>query len=259
MKHSICHILGLLALVWGCSSSDTAEFVIEDAPKDRVCELISPDPLGRLMSLYILDENHFVVNTTDAVSLYGMDGTFCAEFNYESAINDFRVDGDMLYIYTAGGRSDHIIDVMNLRTGDIKGLCPASEAHKTSLSSVTGTALNVYDGHLLFAPKDKLEILTYSPKDTDTALEKALTSDSFKIQEVDNAQDISRSRKSLESFLNASSRTVYTFRKNKAFFLVALEGTSVRDENNKLSNDGRYYSFYRMDGMDEKIYLNSIY
>jgi len=179
---------------------------------------------------------------------YDINGNLISQYQYDSALNDFRVDGDILYIYTAGRRNESVIDILNLKDGTLNGINPASDAHKALSHSVNGMALDINNGHLLFAPKDRLEAFSYESDTDDARLLGSVQSDSFVVPEDINDKNLLSNRKKLDALLNGSSRTVFIFNREGAIFLVSLEGISERDEKNRLSNVGRYYSLYRLDG-----------
>ena len=179
---------------------------------------------------------------------YDLDGNYLAQYQYDSALNDFRIDGDRIYIYTAGRRDESIIDILNISDGQVMGIGPASDVHKALSHSVCGMPVGIQDGQCLFAPKDRLEVFRYVVSEGKSETVGTNVSETFTVDESGNDPGIARSRKKLDAFLNASSRTVYVFCRDKSVYLVAMEGISERDENNRLSNDGRYYSLYRMDG-----------
>lgn len=183
---------------------------------------------------------------------YDMDGNYIAQYKYDSALNDFRVYGDIIYIYTAGRRNESVIDILNLKEETLNGIYPASDAHKALSHSVNGMALGFYDGHLFFAPKDKLEALSYELDADEVKLVGSVSSDSFLVPEAGNDKNLVRDRKKLDAFLNGSSRTVFLYNRESSIYLVSLEGVSERDENNRLSNEGRFYSLYRLDGKNAR-------
>ena len=176
---------------------------------------------------------------------YDINGNHISQYQYDSALNDFRVDGDIVFIYTAGRRDESVIDILNLKDGTLNGINPASEALS---HSVNGMALDINNGQLLYAPKDRLEAFSYDPDTDEVKLLGSVQSDSFVVPADINDKNLLSNRKKLDAVLNGSSRTVFIFNREGATFLVSLEGVSERDEKNRLSNDGRYYSLYRLDG-----------
>lgn len=179
---------------------------------------------------------------------FDIDGNYISQYQYDSALNDFRVDGDIVFIYTVGRRNESVIDILNLKDGTLNGIHPASDAHKALSHSINGMALDINNGHLLFATKDRLDAFSYELDTDEIRLLGSVQSDSFVVLEDINDKNLLRNRKKLDASLNGSSRTVFIYKREGAIILVSLEGVSERDEKNRLSNDGRYYSLYRLDG-----------
>ena len=198
------------------------------------------------------DGNNLIVwdsNQTKFIK-YSREGEFLDEYPYSSAFVNFQVSGGIVYIYAPALHDDYILDVLNLSdlTTSSAGLC--SETHKILTHFYTSSPLYVDGKKILFAPLDKLTVFSMNGGSKEHVF-KSMESKSFKVLPTSNSErDIGNDMRKFDSFVLNSSYNVFLFERDGSPYLVSMEGSSSRGADKKISEEGRFYSLYRIDGHD---------
>ena len=159
---------------------------------------------------------------------YTLEGRFINAYPYESALSDFMVKDNLLYIYTAGNRGDCIIDIYDINDNSIIGKDDkCSEYHKLLTTTISSSPICLIDGLVYYSPKDKLEIRNLVNGNT----ERRLNSSSFHLNRRIKPDVIRSDRTEKQKFMSTTSYICGLLPHNDEFFVLSYEGTSTIIDN----------------------------
>ena len=290
-----CLVIGAAFIVLTSSCDSRSHLpAVEDAPEDILCKLKSVDPIDRIMSICIVDDNTFAISTSNRIMVFNLDGTyshdigrsgrakgefirpkqvrfdgnsffvwdsnqtkfiqyncsgeFMNEYPYSSAFVNFQISDEKAYIYAPARHDDYVIDILNLSDLATTSAGLSSETHKILTHFYTSTPLYVAGEKVLFAPLDELTVYSLN-EDSKEHVYESMDSKTFKVLSTNNSErDIGNDMRKFDAFVLNSSYNVFMFERKGCPYIISMEGLSRRDANNKISDEGRYYTLYRMDG-----------
>ena len=196
------------------------------------------------------DGNNLIVWDSNQMKFikYTREGEFLNEYPYNSAFVNFQVNNEIVYIYAPALNDSFVLDLLKLSDLTTTSAGSTSETHKILTHFYTSTPLHVGDNNIYFAPMDELTVYSLS-EDFKEHVYKSRDSKSFNVLSTNNrARDVGNDMRKFDSFVLNSSYNVFMFERGGFPYIISLEGTSSRGANNKISDEGRYYSMYKMDG-----------
>lgn len=189
---------------------------------------------------------------------FDFDGKFAEEYPYESAIRDFTVSGDKLFIYTSGRRSANIIDVYSLSRKVIeKSMTPSSDLQQV-YKMISVYPLDVTDGILSYMPCDELKIFRFDTvNNTPLSGHSQFRSKTFRVPNTE-ASVVRANRANMLAFDDKASfiLKVIPGMKDRTFLVLTCEGEFRWDGQTRLS-DRRYYTIYSVSEDGESRRLRS--
>lgn len=172
------------------------------------------------------------------------DGAPGAEYSYMSAVRDFDVSEDKIYVYTAGRRDTNLIDVLKKSDLSLTAIShPTSEEHQLMLSSFAAAPLAIDGDKLLCSAKDGLSIYSYSTSDNALNKEIAVSSETFAPLTIKESGTDPDSRQSFSKYLRENPMTLKLYVDGSNYKLLTLEGVAGF-EDKKINNEPRYFSLY---------------
>lgn len=179
---------------------------------------------------------------------FNMDGQALGEVGCETAVSDFIVDGDYLWIYTADAESDGCVVKLNVNTGEAESqnfiLVDGGHHILTRWSSRAPMVMD--DGVLWCMPKNKLEIYR-SDSDQTCRFE----SSSFTAENIDDPNSLISARQKMEEYLCNNSVVVAIHPMKRDMRVLTAEGYLQRTKDG-LDRSHRYYSVYSVNLSSEK-------
>lgn len=180
--------------------------------------------------------------------VYDRNGDGMAEYKYGSAIKDFLPHEDKLYIYTAGKRADHIIDVFDMTSCSVvDSLVASTPEHRLLLSNEATAPMSVYDGYLCFMPKGALDIYRWPLSGGEVSKVGAVSSETFKVDKIGDNGIVGRDFMKAARYLFSNSYTLTLSAGRKGFMVLANEGTAELDKSLKVTEDNLTMNLYRID------------
>ena len=180
--------------------------------------------------------------------VYDRNGEGMAEYKYGSAIKDFLPHGDKLYIYTAGKRTSHIINVFDMKScAVVDSLVVPTPEHCLLLSNEAAAPMSVYDGCLYFMSKDALDIYSWPLSGGEVSKVGTVASETFKVDKIGDAGIIGRDFMKAARYLFSNSYTLALSVGRKGFMVLANEGTAELDKSLKVTEDNLTMNLYRTD------------
>lgn len=180
--------------------------------------------------------------------VYDKEGDGVAEYKYGSAIKDFVPYGNRLYIYTAGKRSDHIIDVFDMSDcAVVDSIVVTTPEHRLLLSNEATAPISVYDGYLYFMSKDALDVYRYPLDGGDVENLGRIASETFKVDRMDDDGIIGRDFMKAARYLFSNSYVLALSVGRRGFLALANEGEAELDKGMKVVNDNLKMTLYRVD------------
>jgi hypothetical protein len=179
--------------------------------------------------------------------VFDMDGEGILECRYDSAISDFVPDGDKVYIYTLGRRVGHIIDVLDLVTGEIvESLLPHSFEHEVLLMQASMAPLTLVEGKLYFMPKDSLVLYRYAVSNKHLERIHEFDSPSFSVKPFEGSIEDDYFKTAAYTFEN--SYTVGLAVKNDKCNILTMEGTAtINTYDTHFDDNSLFSSLYSFD------------
>ena len=183
---------------------------------------------------------------------YDSDGTPIAEYEYNSAVTDFRVSEDEIFIYTAGRKVANIIDVYDKSSETVtNSLTPSTREHRFSLRNISSSPM-YYDGEsLVYASKDKLNIYLYSPESKQTEQISSFSSKSFKVESVADTTILYTDWDKTLKYYNENLIALFICPSDKGYYMIAAEG-KFEMKNNEIIDGTRYIALYDIRSKDSK-------
>ena len=176
--------------------------------------------------------------------VYDIKGNFIKYYSYKSAIRDFLPARDCIFIYPAGLKDDHIVEIYDTASMEVsESIGTPTFAHKVLLGWMSAAPLCYKDGDLYFLPMDKLSVMKYSCNRAGSELVASLYSDTFKVESIDSELD--NNKQSLYRYAN--SYTLMLFNRDDRFYILTSEGKYIKD-GDMLSDENRFCSLYRIAG-----------
>lgn len=178
--------------------------------------------------------------------VYSMDGVPHSEYKYESAIRDFVPTDNKIFIYSSGTRDSYIIDVYSKKLESIVDTVgTSSDEHLTLLSRTSVAPIINADNHILFAPKDRMQVMKYDHMFNKVETLYDISSNTFVISNVNNAKSLLSNRNKRTDYLMNNSYTVCIICDGPNPKILAVEGKEEDDSiNRRVSYDNRYYTLY---------------
>lgn len=190
---------------------------------------------------------------------YSLDGVPGAEYPYNSAVRDFDVSQDKIWIYTAGSRQDNLIDILYKSDNSLTTINhPTSGEHKQLLRSYASAALKIKDGKLLCASKDTASVHLYDAEDLSYLGKRSIPSKTFRVRALkDSGIGSNSDRQSFAEYLRENSMTLMIIPNKTAYKLLTLEGVAAYD-NQIIDNRPRFFGLYDLNarGFKSVRYIN---
>lgn len=175
---------------------------------------------------------------------YTKDGVPISEYKYLSAVVDFRISGNYIFIYTAGRRSNNIVDVYDMSSERvIKTLTSSSAEHRFLLHNVSSVPLCCIEDKLYYAPKDKLSLFVYDTSEDENRKIIDITSESFEVNHVNDTNMIIFDRKKAMEYFFENSMTIMISPQPEGFYILTSEG-KFQYENGELKDSDKFYGLY---------------
>ena len=174
---------------------------------------------------------------------FGVDGAPGSIYPYDSALSDFDITDDLIVIYTAAKRGDHIIDLYHKDDNRIESFGDATDEHRILCQNASVAPLLLKDDQILFASKDHLQIYELDCNSGAVSEIALFQSPSFNVNKLP-ASIASMSRKEKSQYLkdNPISLMILPVETNN-YALMTLEGkTELEDDG--VSNLNRTYDIY---------------
>ena len=179
---------------------------------------------------------------------YSRDGEGLAEYKYGSAIKDFLPVGNRIYIYAAGRRADHVIDVFDMCSGAVvDSLVATGPEHRLLLSNEAAAPMSVYDGYLYFMSKDALDVYRWPLDGGDVENVGRIASGTFKVDKMGDDGIIGRDFMKAARYLFSNSYTLALSAGSRGFMALVNEGSAELDKQLKVVEDNLTMSLYRTD------------
>lgn len=189
---------------------------------------------GRFIYVWCAMSMRFIV--------YDKSGSFIGGYGYPSAVRDFCPSSGKIFIYPAGLRSDHIVDVYDKSTGNIeKSLGTATYTHKAMLGWMSAAPVLYDGGSLFFMPQDRLELMEYRAEWLEADVVSSFQSKTFRPEILKNALGAEDKM----DYLYSNPFVVSVFSQGGQFYVLTSEG-KYRIDGGHLSDDARFLSLYRM-------------
>lgn len=180
--------------------------------------------------------------------VYDRNGEGLAEYKYGSAIKDFLPHEGRLYIYTAGKRTGHVVDVFDMKSfAVVDSLVVPTPEHCLLLSNEAAAPMSVYDGCLYFMPKDALDIYRWPLSGGEVSKVGTIASETFKVDKIGDDGIIGRDFMKAARYLFSNSYTLALSVGRKGFMVLANEGTAELDKSLKVTEDNLTMNLYRTD------------
>lgn len=175
---------------------------------------------------------------------FAIDGNPGTEYKYPSALTDFQPAEDNIYIYTAGTRSNNIIDIYCKSSGSISNsLIKASEVHQCLLHNVSTAPIHYSDNQLIFMPKDSLIVYCFDESENKISKVSNYSSQSFSTQKLQNELGM-MDRKQRSDYIKENPMTLEIFpAKNGKCRILSLEGKTLYTMDS-VDNSSRFYGLY---------------
>lgn len=179
--------------------------------------------------------------------VYNMNGEGIIECRYDSAISDFIPDGDNLYIYTAGRRVEHMIDVLNIASGEIvDSIGSPSKEHEVLLMQASSAPFALYKDNLYFMPKDSLVVYRYSLSNRQLERYQELITPSFSVKTFNGS--IEDDMLKAVAFTFENSFTVGLAINNERLEILTTEGSArINVHDTKIEDNELFSSYYSVD------------
>lgn len=175
---------------------------------------------------------------------YTADGTPVAEYPYDSAVTDFRVSGDNIFIYTAGRRIKNVIDVYDKSSASVKtSLTPSTKEHRFSLHNISSTPMYCDGKSLAYASKDNMSLYLYDRNSGSAELLSDYKSESFEVEEVTDTNMLYTNWDKALKYYNENPITIFVAPNEKGYYLLTAEGEFEMKDNN-LADGTRYIGLY---------------
>lgn len=182
-------------------------------------------------------------NTTSFMK-FDKGGVYRGTYLYGKAISDFRVDNDIIYIYTAGGRQDSIIEVYDMSQGKVcASVGKVNDYHTLLSANISSAPLDIHGDTVFFCPKDRLKILGFS-HDTCT-YSRIIKSSTFRVDRSRQVSSVTSEKQERQKYLSKASNTAGLIVKGKDdYLLLTFEGTSNILDNGTLDTNNRIVTLY---------------
>ncbi|MCR5276813.1 MAG: 6-bladed beta-propeller [Bacteroidales bacterium] len=176
--------------------------------------------------------------------VYDQDGQGLCEYPYPSALVDFIPMEDCMIIYCTGLRQEHIIDILDLSTGEISAsLVEASTEHQILQSNASSGTMAVDGKMLYFASRDKLDVYRYDLDARQLEQIRSVESKTFRVDQQPDREIISTNFEQALQYLVTNSWTVCLAAKGDEISLLANEGSAVMKDR-KIVEDHYITSLY---------------
>ena len=174
---------------------------------------------------------------------FGVDGTPGSIYPYDSALSDFDITDDLIVIYTAAKRGDHILDLYHKDDNRIETVGEATDEHRILCQNSSVAPLLLKDDQILFASKDHLQIYGLDCNSGAVSEIALFQSSSFNVNKLP-AGITSMSRKEKSQYLkdNPISLMILPVETDN-FALMTLEGKTELEADG-VSNLNRKYDIY---------------
>ena len=177
---------------------------------------------------------------------YAIDGTPGAEYPYGSAIADFAPSDGKLFIYTAGRRLDHVVDVYDKASGKVTDSLSRSTSEHQFLLIEGAKAPMYFDGkELLFMPKDRIMLMHYDPVTNSGGTLSALVSNTFKVEKGLSGDLLDKDEEKALAKLDESSLTMCLWPGRTGYYVLTREG-KAQIVNGERDNGDVYYGLYEI-------------
>lgn len=174
---------------------------------------------------------------------FSVEGELLGERLFETAISDFLVDGDRLWIYTAYKNEDSVIARLDLESGAVEyqPVFPVEDEHLVLVRWMARAPMAIKDGVLWCMPKDRLEIYR-----SDNSRVLRLQSGSFKVEEVDDPKAIIGNLEKMQDYLCNNPFVLAVRPTDRNIQVLTVEGR-VKKTAAGVDRSRRYYSAYSYD------------
>ena len=177
---------------------------------------------------------------------YTTDGEPLAEYPYRSAIKDFLPVGDLIFIYTAGNAGENIVDIYDMKKGEVvQSLGKSTPEHRVLLHAAYPSPLCEKDGLVYFAAKDGLDIYCYDPATGESSQMAGPDSDSFLIEKLQENSSLEKNSAERGDYLWSNSQTLYLFTEDGELMLLTIGGKLKRNGED-IDYSDRLYSLYNL-------------
>ena len=181
---------------------------------------------------------------TLAFIVYRKDGQPVEEYQYPSAIQDFEVSGNKIYIYTAGKRYGNVIDIYDTDTEEVvRTLTPTSKEHRFMLRKISASPMSMADGSLVYAAKDNMKLVKYDLKNDSLEEFEEIVSETFEIEPLTDTNMLFTNRNKAFEYYNENPMTILVSPDDEGYFVMTLEG-KTRIEGDDIVQDDRYFGLY---------------
>lgn len=174
--------------------------------------------------------------------VYDLDGNYIKNYPYSSAINDFLVDNQNIYVYTGGKYDDYIVDVIELPSNKVTDrLVSANDEHIFMNKFLSVAPMASKDGKFYFSPKDKLKIYEYNSENDSCDELLSVDSKTFSVKIGINGEQYNNPQR-VQQALGDNSLTLGLLCVRNSFYLMTLEGKL--GENKKYADSEKYFAIY---------------
>lgn len=183
--------------------------------------------------------------------VYDHEGNGISECHYDSALFDFVPYDSCIYIYTAGLRDRHIVDVLDFSSGNIiDSLVTSSKEHQVLLMQTSVAPLMIYEDDLYFIPRDCLDIYRYSLSEKHCVKYSEIHSSSF-ISKPFTLNSVDGDILQTLSYVFKNSYTIGLSMDKQQVTVLTMEGSADVHGDMTLSNNALYSSLYKKNEGEE--------
>lgn len=174
---------------------------------------------------------------------FGVDGAPGSIYPYDSALSDFDITDNLIVIYTAAKRGDHILDLYHKDDNRIETVGEATDEHRILCQNASVAPLLLKDDQILFASKDYPKIYELNCISGSVSEIAFFQSTSFNVNKLPTSIS-SMSRKEKSQYLkdNPFSLMILPVEADD-YALMTLEGTTELEDDG-VSNLNRTYDIY---------------